>query len=245
MKTYCRFDDPNSDVYAVYDGSRYRVCAPDQNNVTQGNTFATPEQMRAHLARISTYLRVPDIAFDRLNEDIDAASRKARGTASTFIWNHTWHVSRPAEVHKAAASIPINSKPAPPSGPAPAIPAQRSGGGMPQLGNTKPAPPPTGGAVLGHLPSSHGGKPIPVVRSHAAIAAAKKAMADAAAIGPGDPLTSKSYVLVGKREESGEIKVVKHWPHLPTQQEVEQASKDVKYRYTSFALASMQNVWNP
>lgn len=128
----------------------------------------------------------------------------------------------------ARAAIPVSPKPAPPPGPAPTHAAQRSGNG--------------GNPVLGKLPSAHGGKPIPVVRSHAAIAAAKKAMADLSS-GLGDPLTSKSYVLVGKKEDDGEVKVIKHWPHLPTQAEVEHASKGTKYRYTSFALTSVQNTW--
>lgn len=92
------------------------------------------------------------------------------------------------------------------------------------------------------IPSAHGGKPIPVVPSHAFIAAQKKAAMAGNALG--DSLTSKSYILVGQKAEDGSIKVVATWPHLPTQTEVTNATQNLKYRYVKFALTSPQNVWD-
>lgn len=92
------------------------------------------------------------------------------------------------------------------------------------------------------IPSAHGGKPIPVVRSHAAIAAAKKAANTPKQVA--GAITSKTYVLVGKREDSGEIKVVADWPIVPTLAQIEEAKKGLKYKYTQFALTSVQNLWD-
>lgn len=140
--------------------------------------------------------------------------------------------------HPTAASVPINSKPTPPDGPSPTHGSQRSGPSgkplPPGMGTAGAAPVPTA------IPSQHGGKLIPVVRSHAAIAAAKRA----ATVNSGDQLTDKSYVLVGQRAEDSSIKVIEHWPYLPTQTEVEAATKNLKYKYTRFALVNPQRTWD-
>lgn len=136
------------------------------------------------------------------------------------------------------ATVPINSKPTPPAGPSPTHNSQRSGPAgkplPPGMGTAGAAPPPAA------IPSAHGGKLIPVVRSHAAIAAAKRAPM----VNSGDQLTDKSYVLVGQRAEDSSIKVIEHWPYLPTQTEVEAATKNLKYKYTRFALVNPQRTWD-
>lgn len=92
----------------------------------------------------------------------------------------------------------------------------------------------------GVIPSAHGGKPIPVVPSHSAIAAAKaNATAQEARA-----LTYKDHILVGVREDDGSTKVVCHWAHLPTQAEIDGAISGAQFRYASFALCNPVNVWS-
>lgn len=91
------------------------------------------------------------------------------------------------------------------------------------------------------LPSAHGGKAIPVVPSHTAIAAAK---AEAARLkAEPRPIDYKDHILVGVREDDGSTKVVSHWPYLPKQVEIDEAIRGAQFKYTNFALCSPVNVW--
>jgi hypothetical protein len=62
---------------------------------------------------------------------------------------------------------------------------------------------------------------------------------------PSTPLTYKSHVLVGRRAETGEVKVVADWPHCPTQKDIHAAQASAKYKYSEFALTEAVNVWKP
>ena len=95
-----------------------------------------------------------------------------------------------------------------------------------------------------YIPSAHGGKPIPVVPSHSAIAAAAK--------GPeprrsANSLTYKTHVLVG-RSNGGGVWFITLFEHLPQQKDMDAAIKNSAVPdgtgWASFALLSPTNVWN-
>ena len=111
-------------------------------------------------------------------------------------------------------------------------------------GSIQPLPPLGRPVQPTYIPSAHGGKPIPVVPSHSAIAAAAK--------GPeprrsANSLTYKTHVLVG-RSNGGGVWFITLFEHLPQQKDMDAAIKNSVVPdgtgWASFALLSPTNVWN-
>lgn len=91
------------------------------------------------------------------------------------------------------------------------------------------------------IPSAHGGKPIPVVPSHAAIRQAQRLTMQTTS---GTPYDYRTHMLVGRKTENDNSVMIARWPHLPSQAEIDQAVANSKGDYQQFALVAPVNFWD-
>ena len=105
----------------------------------------------------------------------------------------------------------------------------------------KATPPTPFGPRPVFIPSQHGGKPIPVVPSHSAIAAAMKKAEKPAEM----KLDYKTHILIATQYD-GQLILLQAWQHVPSQAEIDQVIAEnarVGVTCTSYALANPVNCW--